>query len=308
VPFAGLTITYLLLRYVLFGEVAREGQLTADGLSVSRIFVGKHFQRMFFGGEVSRYPFGYIAAVLLTAIAWFLLRSSGAANLRQGSAKVLYFGPCWWTLNLAPLVVVGYESTRHVYLASVGWAVVVGLVFHAIWHQRHAAFRYATLVASGSLFVFYAVGLHAEVDDWNARARVSRKVVGDLEREALAAPEGSLLMVGAPARSWEWALPFAAERPFTQTDLAERVSIVSPVLIDCCRDQWMERTRRILQAWSARASAPAVALRWDSRTGTYSRLTDREDPTLRSQVMALLEAETFEALDLAMLRILRRIS
>ena len=56
VPFAALTIAYLLLRYVLFGEVAREGQLTADGLGVSRIFVGKHFQRMFFGGEVSRYP------------------------------------------------------------------------------------------------------------------------------------------------------------------------------------------------------------------------------------------------------------
>ena len=32
VPFAALTIAYLLLRYVLFGEVAREGQLTADGL------------------------------------------------------------------------------------------------------------------------------------------------------------------------------------------------------------------------------------------------------------------------------------
>jgi hypothetical protein len=164
------------------------------------------------------------------------------------------------------------------------------------------------VAASAGLFVFYTAGLRAEVDDWGIRAQVSQKVVADLEREALSTAEGSLLIVGAPVRSWEWALPFAAEPPFTRTDLAERVSIVSPVLIDCCRDQWMERTRRILQAWSARASAPAVALRWDSRTGTYSRLTDREDPTLRSQVMALLEAETFEALDLAMLRILRRIS
>ena len=281
VPFAVLTIAYLLLRYVLFGEVAREGQLTADGLGASRIFVGKHFQRMFFGGEVSRYPFGYIAVLLVTALAWFLVRSSGAANLRHGSAKVLYFGPCWWFLNLAPLVVVGYESTRHVYLASVGWAVVVGLVFDAMWHQRHAAFRYATLVASAGLFVFYTVGLRAEVAEWNVRARVSQKVVADLERQALATPEGSLLIVGAPVRSWEWALPFAAEQPFTRVDLAERVSIVSPVLIDCCREQWMERTRRIIQAWSQRESAPVVAIRWDGRTGAYVRLTDREDPALR---------------------------
>ena len=251
-----MTVAYLLLRYVLFGQVAREGQLTADGLALSRIFVGKHFQRMFFGGEVARYPGGYIAALLLTAGAWFLMRSSGAANLRHGPAMVLYFGPCWWFLCLAPLVVVGYESTRHVYLASVGWAIILGLVFHAIWHVRHAAFRYATLVASAGLFVFYTVGLQAEVAEWNVRARVSQKVVADLEREALAIPEGSLLIVGAPARSWEWSLPFAAQRPFTRTDLAERVSIVSPVLLDCCRDQWMERTQRIIRIWSQRESAP----------------------------------------------------
>ena len=262
---------------MLFGEVAREGQLTADGLGLSRIFVGKHFQRMFFGGEVARYPCGYIAALLLHCGRWFLTRSSGAANLRHGPAMVLYFGPCWWFLCLAPLVVVGYESTRHVYLASVGWAILLGLVFHAIWHRRQAAFRYATLIASAGLFVFYAARLHAEVADWNVRARVSQKVVADLEREALLTPEGSLLIVGAPPRSWEWSLPFAAQPPFTRTDLAERVSIVSPVLLDCCREQWKERTQRIIRTWSQRTAAPLVAIRWDARTGAYSTFTDRED-------------------------------
>jgi len=307
VPFAALTIAYLLLRYVLFGEVAREGQLTSEGLAVSRIFVGKHFQRMFAGGEVARYPGGYIAALLVTAGGWMLARSSGAANLRHAPAMVLYFGPCWWLLCLAPLVVVGYESTRHVYLASVGWAIILGLVFHAIWHLRHAAARYATLTASAGLLVFYTAGLRAEVAQWHVRASVSQKVVEDLEREALSTPEGSLLIVGAPPRSWEWALPFAAQPPFTRTDLAERVSIVSPVLLDCCRDQWMARTRRILHTWSQRDSAPAVALRWDARTGAYSRLTDREDPALRNEVMALLDATSSEGLDRAMLTILRRV-
>jgi hypothetical protein len=308
VPFVALTIAYLVLRYVLFDHVVREERLTVDGLGVVRIFVGKHFQRMFFGGEVARYPFGYIAALLVTVGVWFLARSSGARNVRHAPAMVLFFGPCWWFLSLVPLVVVAYESTRHVYLASVGWAIIVGLVFHIIRHRRHAAFRYATLVASVGVFVFYAAGLQAEVAEWHTRARVSQKVVADLEREALAAPEGSLLVVGAPVRSWEWALPFAAERPFTRVDLAERVSIVSPVLIDCCRAQWRERTRRTIQIWSQRQFAPLVALRWDAQTGAYARLTDREDPALRRDVMALLEAETFEALDRAMLTILRRVS
>jgi hypothetical protein len=308
VPFALLTMGYLLLRYALFGEVAREGQLTADGLAVSRIFVGKHFQRMFFGGEISRYPSGYIAALLLTAGAWFIAsRSAAGVDGRRGRDMVLYFGPCWWLLCLAPLVVVGYESTRHVYLAAVGWAIVLGVVFDVIWRARHVAVRYATLGASACLLVFYGVTLQLEVRDWAVRSRVSQKVVFDLEREALAAPEGSLLIVGAPARSWEWSLPFAAQRPFTHTNLAERVAIVSPVLIDCCRDQWLERTRRLIQAWSQRPSAPLVALKWDARTGAYSQLTDRDDPLLRNQVMALLDADTFESLDRAMLTILQRV-
>jgi hypothetical protein len=307
VPFVALTIAYLVLRYVLFGQVAREGHLTVGGLGVFRIFVGKHFQRMFFGGEVSRYPFGYISALLVTVGVWFLARSSAAASVRHAPAMALFFGPCWWFLGLVPLVVVGYESTRHVYLASAGWAILVGLVFHIIWHRGQAAFRYATLVASAGLFVFYAAGLQAEVAEWKIRSGVSRKVVADLEREALTTPEGSLLIVGAPARSWEWSLPFAAERPFTRMDLAERVSIVSPVLIDCCRDGWMERTRRTIQVWSQRPSAPLVALRWDARTGAYWRLTDREDPALRRDVMALVDAGTFEALDRAMLTILSRV-
>ena len=306
VPFAMLTIGYLCLRYVLFGEVAREGHLTADGLGLTRIFVGKHFQRMFFGGEVARYPFGYIAALLLTAVVWFLARS-GAASVRRGSAIVLYFGPCWWILCLAPLVVVGYESTRHVYLASVGWAIVVGLVFHTLWHVGHAASRYVTVAAGAALLVFYSVGLRAEVAEWNTRSRVSRQVVADLEREALSSPEGTLLIVGAPVRSWEWSLPFAAERPFTSTDLAARVSIASPILLDCCRDGWMERTQRTLRTWSARESAPLVVLKWDARTGALSKLTDRDDAALRDLAIAMLVASTPETLDRSMLAVLGRV-
>jgi hypothetical protein len=289
---------------MLFGEVAREGQLSAEGLAVTRTFVGKHFQRMFFGGEVSRYPFGYIAALLITAGVWFLARRARTA--RGGPAKVLYFGPCWWILCIAPLVVVGYESTRHMYLASVGWAVMVGLVFHVLWQGRSTSFRSVTLVASASLLAFYLIGLRAQVDEWNTRSRVSQTVVADLEREALATPHGTLLIVGAPVRSWEWSLPFAAERPFTASDLAERVSIVSPILLDCCRDRWMSRTQQTLRTWAARESAPVIALTWDARTGARAKLTDRDDPGLRNLVTALVDADSAEALDRSLLSILAR--
>ena len=263
---------------MLFGEVAREGQLTADGLGVSRIFVGKHFQRMFFGGEVSRYPSGYIAALLLTAGAWFLTRSSGAANLRHGPAMVLYFGPCWWLLCLAPLVVVGYESTRHVYLAAVGWAIVLGLVFHALWHVRHAAFRYATLAASAGLFVFYTVRLQAEVADWNVRARVSQKVVADLEREALCGARrkpadcrraaAELGVVAAVRRAT------AVHRDRSRRTGGDRLAGAAR-LLPGSMDGAHATDHPHLVATGVRA---AVALRWDARTGAYSRVDRSRGP------------------------------
>ena len=69
----------------------------------------------------------------------------------------------------------------------------------------------------------------------------------------------------------------------------------------------MERTRRTIEIWSQRQSASLLALRWEGRTGTYAKLTDVDDPALRSEVMALLQADTFEALDRAMVAILRRV-
>jgi hypothetical protein len=305
VPFAILTIAYLLLRYALFGEAAREGQLTADGLGLSRIFVGKHLQRMFFGGEIGRYPLGYIAALVIPAAVWLLLRIVAAS--RHGAAGVVcYFGPCWWFLCLLPLVVVGYESTRHVYLASVGWGVLLGLAFDALWQRRHAALRYAVIGASAGLLVFYVSKLQTEVTDWKVRSAVSAKIVADLEREAMSMPEGSLIIVGAPSRSWEWALPFAAQPPFTRIDLTNSISIIWPILLDCCRLPWPANTRQTIQAWSERRT-PIVALRWDARTGAYGRLTDRDEPALRDQVVALLSNETTESMDGAMLTLLESV-
>lgn len=180
-------------------------------------------------------------------------------------------------------------------------------VFQLLWQARSTTFRYATLAASASLLAFYLIGLRAEVVEWNIRSRVSHTVVADLEREALATANGTLLIVGAPVRSWEWSLPFAAQRPFTGTDLAERVSIVSPILLDCCRDQWMSRTQRTIRIWAGRESAPVIALTWDARTGVGSKLTDRDDPGLRNLVMALVDADSAEALDRSLLSILARI-
>jgi hypothetical protein len=142
------------------------------------------------------------------------------------------------------------------------------------------------------------VQLHAAVSRWNALAAVSKKAVADLEREALAIPEGSLVIAGAPASSWEWSLPFAAQPPFTHTDISKRVRIVSTMKLHCCRAQWNAHTRHTLASWHNTPNHPMLlALHWDPITGRLSRLTDREEPFLRVMVAVLLETPTADTLD-----------
>ncbi len=130
---------------------------------------------------------------------------------------------------MLPIAVAGYHSPRHVYLAAVGWAVVLGIAFEAAWQAR-ASRTWHRVVAAGSALVllFYVVPLYRSVHEWRTTAAVSHKVVRDVRSAALAAPEGSLIIIGAPGRSWEWALPFAVRPPFQRIDLSTRVFIVSP--------------------------------------------------------------------------------
>jgi hypothetical protein len=170
-----------------------------------------------------------------------------------------------------------------------------------LWQAtRQRLVRPVAVVAAAALLALHAVQLQTAVARWNTLTAVSKKAVVDLEREALALPEGSLVIAGAPASSWEWSLPFAAQPPFTRTDLTRRVHIVSTRQLHCCRGQWNAHTRHMLTTW-ANTTTPErpmlVALHWDAATGRLSKLTDREEPVLRAMIALLLETSTAEALD-----------
>ncbi len=110
---------------------------------------------------------------------------------------LLYFGPVWLVLGIAPIIVANYESPRHVYLASLGWAMVLGIVMQVLWQARpHRLLRPVAVIAAAALLTLHAVQLHAAVARWNTLTTVSKKAVVDLEREALALPEGSLVIAG----------------------------------------------------------------------------------------------------------------
>ena len=308
VPFVLMTAGYLALRFLLFGQIVRESQLNAEGLGFFFRLFHHHLAHVVIG-RVTAGTAAWATVVGIALCAAWLLRSRPPEERRRVAALLLFFGPVWWVIGVAPTAVAGYESPRHVYLAAAGWAMVLGIVADMAWvGARGLPARRVVAAAALAVCAFYAVGLQRVVSEWNRMAAVSHQAVLDVRAEALASPPGTLIIVGAPTRSWEWSVPFSVRPPYTRVDLTTRAFIITPWLLHCCRGQWFDDTRRILHDWDARhARAPIVILRWNQDTGALSRTTDREYPALRTLTEVLLELKSREALDSNILRLVEQL-
>jgi hypothetical protein len=317
-PFAALTAGYLVLRYVLFGNAIREPTVGAGTfLSFDRV-QALHLELLAFGAEVlprGRFFTRAINAAAAAAVAlallavWGDLRAARSGGSHRIRGRSLYFGPGWWLVSTAPLLVT-YTSPRHLYLASAGVAVAVGVALDAWWGARRRPWRAVGVLGAGGLIFAYVHQSGLAVAEWNASAAVSQRIGADVEHQAGAVASGSLLVLGAPARraaagrvTWVWgyALPYALQPPFTSPGVLRRVFVVAPPRLWCCaegpdgtlRAWWLEETRRAIRAWSEQPEArPVVALLWDPRTGALVRRSDAESPSLRGQVLGLAGAET----------------
>ncbi len=310
-PFAALTAGYLGLRYALFGEVARESMLTATRFELFLGDLSVHLRRMVVGEAGLRIAGLTVAtclgmgAVVVGAIA-LRLGEGGRAIIRPAA----YFLVVWIGLAVAPTLVAGYASPRHVYLASAGWALALGGALGVLWRARpDPLMRGMGIVCSGALLVMYGSQLWQEVQLWGVRSEVSQRAVADVAREAMAAPPGTLIIVDAPQRSWNFALPHALRPPFTGDDLTQRVRVISHSSIHCCPAHlWEPYTRDAMRAWYADpAQPPVIALRWDPGTGTLYRLDDRQDPFLRTLVAMLGDTRDVASLDGVILDISRKL-
>jgi hypothetical protein len=304
VPYILLTAGFLALRYALFHEVAREDLLTAQRVQEFVSDSSRHLVRLVFGGPGIRHWAARDTGIVAFAAAAVALIAARRADERARRLwrPALYFGVIWIALGMAPILVSGYYSPRHVYLASLGWAVTIGIGLDMLWHSRPVRYiRPAATVAAVAIVIAYGMQLRQVVRDWNMRAAVSRKAVVDLEREVLQAPDGTLVIVGVPTASWAFAVPHALRPPFTSTDLTRRVLVVSDSSLHCCAAaQWNDYTRQALRTWQARADhPPVVAMYWNRRTMRLSRVSGEDDPQLRTLVSLLMETDSRETLDSA---------
>ena len=298
VPFALMTAGYLWLRYVLFHEVAREGALNARALEDFRILLDRHLRHVV-GGSLDAPAVAVWLLLALVGAAWLLLRRAPGGRSGDLGRNLLYFGPVWWAIGVLPIAVAGYHSPRHVYLAAVGWAIVLGVVYDAACrHRASTMWQRGVRIAAAAVAVFYLVPLALSVREWNRTAAVSQQVVRDVRAAVLGAPEGTLIVIGAPGRSWEWALPFAVRPPYQRTDLRSRAFIISPRALSCCTAPWFEETRQTIRNWSAGAARDSViAMRWDRETGKLSQVDGRDVPQLAVLIRSLLDMRRPEEAD-----------
>jgi hypothetical protein len=303
-PFAVMTIGFLLLRRLRFGASLRGGLGSVDQVMAALEMIGRHLLRTVFGhdGPVAMWEIAVLLAVVCIVIA-LVLRNATYLRL------AFVFGVAWWAIGIAPVFLAGYESTRHVYLASAGWALLLGLVYEAV--ERHMSprsrtWQAVTIAAAVLIAGGYAVRLGAVVDTWGRWASVSKLAVERVGQEAAQVPEGTLLLVSVPRRSWDWATPFALQPPYTATDVSSRVNLVTPYSLNCCGyEQWNVSTRASLVRW-ARTGAPVVALHV-SESGAVSRLTDRENPDLRAVSRILVRTDSWQTLDSAIVRLMEQL-
>jgi hypothetical protein len=301
-PYIVLTIGFLTLRYVVFHEVARESLLSSRRVHEFLSDSSRHLVRLVFGGPGIRHwvlrdtLFVTLGAVIVAAIGWRLSRSAARDLWRPA----IYFGVIWIVLGILPILMSGYYSPRHMYLASLGWALIVGIGLEIVWQaQPGRVLRPIGVAAVGALVLAYAVQLRAIVRDWSGYAAISRAAVQQLGREAETDPEGTLVIAGVPRSSWAFAVPHSVRAPFISNEVSKRLLIISDSFDHCCdAPQWERYTRNALHRWNEEARRPAVvALYWDARTRRMSRISDRDDPQLGTLASLLIETRDRASLD-----------
>src|SRR5262249_25076255 len=88
---------------------------------------------------------------------------------------------------------------------------------------------------------------------------------------------------------------------FTERDLTKHILVISDSSLHCCdAHQWNAYTRETLDAWQRHPGhPPVIAMYWDAHTAHFSRVSDRDDPQLRTLVSLLMQTDSIETLDSA---------
>jgi hypothetical protein len=186
------------------------------------------------------------------------------------------------------------------YLASLGWTVTIGIGLEVLWRAKPArVLQPIGITVVTALVIAYLLQLRGVISEWNHYAAISHAAVEQIEREGEMDPAGTLIIAGVPRLSWAFAVPHAVRPPFTRSDVTKRVFVISDSFDHCCNALlWNGYTRDALRRWHDDSEhPPVVVLYWDPRTGRMSRVSERDDPQLRTVASLMIETRDRASLD-----------
>jgi hypothetical protein len=303
-PFIVMTAGYLLLRRLVLGHAVRGGVQSWYALETFLGIVHRHSLRVV-AGHIGPFADWEIGAAILIAVLAIV-----ALWIRPLLWRLmLCFCAAWWVIGVAPILVATYESPRHVYLASAAWTFLLALVAETLYSSLRRPWPKLLLTAAAAAMIgVYTVRLHLTLETWHELARISKAAVDRVREEAYTAPEGTLILMSVPTKSWEWGIPFVLQPPYQPDDLTRRVRVVAPWRLYCCGpDQWRDYALNQIRAWlDSPGKAPIIAMHFAPGTATVSRVTDREKPELREVLPVFLQTDTPFALDQALVELIER--
>lgn len=215
-------LLYWLCRHLAFGHHVRSGAASFDLLSPAYLRRQFSYVSWFIPGLVN---FAKVIhehlqpkALQLTAVSGGLVltliilwRSVSRATMPVWKG-CLFFGLIWYAVATIPLVVSGYFSPRHLFFATAGLAIAIGVVVHHVSDSRRIQAAIMVLISAVS-----GVSLDQEIRPWMRAAKISREAVAVLSRESPGA--NSLWIFDLPDSyqgcwTWSWAIPFCLQPPF----------------------------------------------------------------------------------------------
>jgi hypothetical protein len=276
-PFWLLFAGYLGLRYTLFGQLARDSTPTSipallysECLALWTLWLSPGTRPNLFSPFINQLVrvalYLLVPVLLVTAFLWL-----PAAKRAPYARGVLFFAVIWPIVCTA--VLFGAHSPRHLYLASIGVAIALGLAGAALLRSRRLAAAVGAVVIAALLGIC-GVGLMSNVAMYARNGERSRAlathVAGVL---ADAARDHAALVIVIPKFPnsqvvfWDYFYPHALSPPFTSTAPAN--VLPSFESCHCLPEEWKTENAATLALLRDPKTGPIYVIQWDADQSTY---------------------------------------
>ncbi len=278
IPFVVILATYLLFRIIIFGELGRDTTPSSLTTELQTTYAAVRTLWLSFipsisaangSSEIVKLMFVLLVSGLLIAPLWFLPKGQRGDYTR----KCLYFAVIWPTITTA--VLMGANSQRHFYLASVGPAVALGLAGARLLNTG----RIPMVLAAGALTLLLVTNGSALASgvqvfrlsgerSWQLRDEVDQV----LERAAQDPAATVVIIPEAPDTQgflWDYFYPAALQPPFTALTPVTNV-IASFASCHCSTEEWTATHAAALQHLTDNKAGPVYVVDWDKQRSTFT--------------------------------------